>query len=256
MIIGRFWNGRIFNGLVTSKRVYPIHGNIYQDQQYQLDNQSYLLSELRILPPCVPGKIICVGLNYRDHSDELGFAYPEEPVLFMKPPSGIIGPGDNIIYPKMSQQVDYEAELAVVIKKTARYLKPDQVFDHILGYTCANDVTARDLQKKDGQWTRAKSFDTFAPIGPFINTELNPDNLEIKLFLNGELRQHSNTKNFIFSTTELISFISQIMTLNPGDLVLTGTPSGVGPMKEGDLVQVEVEGIGKLSNTVVNSQHD
>jgi len=251
MLLGRFWNGRVFVGIIEGERVYPAHGNIFQEQQYSLDNQTFNLAELKVLAPCLPGKIICAGLNYRDHADEMGFAYPEAPVLFMKPASAIIGPKESIIYPSMSQQVDYEAELAVVMKKTAHKLKPDQVYDHILGYTCANDVTARDLQKKDGQWTRAKSFDTFAPIGPYINTDLDPNNLEIKLYLNGELKQSSNTKHFIFDIAQLVSFISQVMTLQPGDLIMTGTPSGIGAMQPGDFVQVAIQGIGNLENSVI-----
>ncbi|ACV62496.1 5-carboxymethyl-2-hydroxymuconateDelta-isomerase [Desulfofarcimen acetoxidans DSM 771] len=251
MLLGRFWNGREFVGIVQGDVVYPIHGTIFQAEFCSPDQYGFNLSELKVLAPCQPGKIICAGLNYRDHADEMGFTYPEEPVLFMKPPSSVIGPCENIIYPSMSKQVDYEAELAVVMKKTARRLKPQQVFEHILGYTCANDVTARDLQKRDGQWTRAKSFDTFAPIGPYVNTELDPANLDIKLYLNGQLKQNSNTGHFIFGIDKLVSFITQVMTLNPGDIIMTGTPSGIGAMLPGDSVRIEIQGIGTLENQVV-----
>ncbi|MDI3311879.1 MAG: fumarylacetoacetate hydrolase family protein, partial [Thermoanaerobacterium sp.] len=175
---------------------------------------------------------------------------PDEPTLFIKPATAAIGHDDYIVIPKMSERVDYEGELAVVIKKTAKDVSEDEALDYVLGYTIANDVTARDLQSKDGQWTRAKSFDTFLPIGPWIETDLDPSNLEIKTYVNGVLKQHSNTKHLIFSVPKLVSFISHVMTLNPGDVILTGTPSGVGPIKSGDIVTIEIEGIGKLINKV------
>ncbi|MEW6447187.1 MAG: fumarylacetoacetate hydrolase family protein [Bacillota bacterium] len=209
------------------------------------------LKDLKVLAPCTPGKIVCVGLNYRDHAKELGYALPDEPVLFIKPPTAVIGPDESIIYPSVSRQVDYEAELAVVIGKTAKRVRAGQAADYILGYTCGNDVTARDLQKKDGQWTRAKSFDTFCPLGPYIVTDLDPRNCEISLYVNGERKQHSTTSELIFDVYYLVSFISYIMTLHRGDIILTGTPSGVGPLKPGDEVVVEVEGIGRLKNRVV-----
>jgi 2-keto-4-pentenoate hydratase/2-oxohepta-3-ene-1,7-dioic acid hydratase in catechol pathway len=175
---------------------------------------------------------------------------PEEPLLFIKPPTSVIGPGEEIAYPKMSKRVDYEAELGVVIREMAKSVSVEKAAEHILGYTCFNDVTARDLQSKDGQWTRGKGFDTFAPIGPWIVTDIDPDHLEISSFLNGEKRQHSNTKNLIFDPYQLVSFISHVMTLLPGDIIATGTPSGVGPMIIGDKIDVVIEGIGTLSNTV------
>lgn len=175
---------------------------------------------------------------------------PKEPCIFLKPPSSVIGHGDSIIYPLQSSRVDYEAELAIVIKKKAHMVPEDKVKDYILGYTCANDVTARDLQKIDGQWTRAKSFDTFCPLGPRVTGQIDPDNVAIRLYVNKELRQNGHTSNFIFNTSILVSFISSIMTLFPGDVILTGTPSGVGPLKIGDTVEVEIEGIGRLTNYV------
>ena len=187
-----------------------------------------------------PTKIIAVGLNYIDHAKELKMPIPDEPIIFLKPPTAVISHKDKIIYPKGVKQLDYEAELAVVMKDKK----------HILGYTCANDVTARDLQRKDVQWTRSKSFDTFCPLGPRVVKNVDPNNLEIKLYLNGKLKQSSHTSNMIFRVEELVSFISKIMTLCPGDVILTGTPPGVGPMKIGDVVEVEIEGIGKLTNFV------
>lgn len=207
-------------------------------------------NQVKLLPPCCPSKIVAVGLNYADHASELNLTIPDFPALFLKPPSTVIGCGDDIIYPKMSSQVDYEAELAIVIGKTASGIPAENSIDYIFGYTCLNDVTARDLQRVDSQWTRAKGFDTFAPIGPVISTGIDPDNAEIELRLNGELKQKSNTSNFIFKTGYLVSAISQIMTLYPGDIITTGTPSGIGPMKPGDIVEVEIDGIGILKNTV------
>jgi 2-keto-4-pentenoate hydratase/2-oxohepta-3-ene-1,7-dioic acid hydratase in catechol pathway len=209
------------------------------------------ISGVKLLAPCSPGKIVAVGLNYRDHAEEMGLAVPGEPVIFLKPSTAVVGPGDSILYPDMSAQVDYEAELGVVIKDLTRNIAPHEAKDHILGYVCANDVTARDLQRKDVQWTRAKSFDTFCPIGPWIETELDPGNLLIESFLNGERRQSSRTAQLIFPVSYLVSFISRIMTLNPGDLIITGTPSGIGPMKPDDEIEVRIEGIGSLRNTVI-----
>ena len=217
------------------------------------EGRTFELSELDVLPPTKPTKIICVGLNYLDHAKELNMEIPTEPVIFMKPPSAVIGHGDKIIYPKASQQVDYEAEIAVVIGKRCRNITADRANDVIAGYTCFNDVTARDFQRQDGQWTRAKSFDTFAPLGPFIASpdEIDPNNVSIKSRVNGELRQDSNTSNLIFDIPTLIEFISGIMTLELGDIIATGTPAGVGELQRGDVVEVEIEGLGILRNEVV-----
>lgn len=210
----------------------------------------FSLDRVRLLAPVCPTKIVCLGLNYRDHAREFGQALPEEPCLFLKPETAVIGPGDTIRCPEMSQRVDYEAELAIVIARTARNVAAADAAAHILGYTCLNDVTARDLQRKDGQWTRAKGFDTFCPIGPWITDEIAPDAAPIELRLNGEVRQRSNTSEFVFATAQALSFISRIMTLRPGDVIATGTPAGVGPIKPGDIVEVRIEGIGVLSNPV------
>ena len=237
--------------LEEDSKVREILGSIYE--HFKLTDNIYNLEEVILLAPCTPSKVICVGLNYKAHIEEFNrnrSELPEVPVLFMKPSTAVIGPGAEVIYPAMSSQVDYEAELAVVIGKKARDVSPGDVSGIIRGYTCANDITARDLQRKDGQWTRAKGFDTFAPLGPWIETELDVSDLRISLYLNGELKQDSSTRSMIFSVDRLVSFISRIMTLLPGDVVLTGTPEGVGPLKVGDTVKVVVEGIGDLSNNV------
>jgi len=194
---------------------------------------------------------VAIGLNYRDHADEVEKKLPKEPMLFIKPGTSVIGHGDPIVYPKSSQRVDYEAELALIIKKEIKNIGEDEVSDVILGYTCFNDVTARDIQSRSGQFTRSKAFDTFAPIGPFIVSDIDPDNVDVKSILNGELRQSSNTKHLIFNIPYLVSFISQVMTLLPGDVIATGTPAGIGPMKVGDEIEVVIEEIGTLKNYIV-----
>src|SRR3989338_10098076 len=181
-----------------------------------------------------PTKIICVGLNYHSHAKELGMNTPHHPIIFIKPDTSLIGHKGTIIIPKMSKRVDYEAELALVIKKKGKNIKEKDALKYVEGYTCLNDITARDLQKIDGQWTRAKSFDTFCAVGPKIVKNISPNNVKIQSFLNGEIKQDSNTSNFIFKVEKLISFISQVMTLMPGDIIATGTPAGISPMKAGD----------------------
>ncbi|MBU1027049.1 MAG: fumarylacetoacetate hydrolase family protein [Candidatus Margulisbacteria bacterium] len=198
-----------------------------------------------------PTKIICVGLNYTDHAKELNMPIPDEPVLFMKPPSTLIYNNEPIVYPAMTKELHYEAELAIMIKDKIKNVSKEEVMKHILGFTCANDVTARDLQRNDGQWTRAKSFDSFCPVGPEVVKDIDPNNLKIKLYLNGEEKQSSNTSNMIFKVDYLVSFISQVMTLEADDIIITGTPPGVGEMKVGDVVEVEIEGIGKLTNRII-----
>ena len=209
------------------------------------------IAEADWLTPVKPGKVVAVGLNYRDHADELGMAIPDDPVLFMKPPSAVIGPGAPILLPPRSRQVDYEAELAVVMKSHCRRITADEAGSAILGYLCANDVTARDLQRIDGQWTRAKGYDTFCPLGPWIETSLDPSNLRVEALLNGRLVQRSSTAHMIFTVNELVAFISSVMTLEPGDVILTGTPPGVGPLTAGDTVTVRIEGLGELTNPAV-----
>lgn len=242
-------NGRILQGVLgPDNLVGEISGSFYEP--FAVENNTYKLEDIKILPPCLPSKVICVGLNYRDHAAEMKEALPDEPVLFMKPSTTVIGPGEAIVFPAMAGRVDYEAELGVVIGKQAKDVPAEKAGDYILGYTCANDVTARDLQRKDGQWTRAKSFDTFMPLGPWIETGLDASHQEIRAYLNGELKQRSNTNQLIFPVPELVSFISRVMTMYPGDVIITGTPAGIGPMQAGDTVKITVEGIGELINPV------
>jgi 2-keto-4-pentenoate hydratase/2-oxohepta-3-ene-1,7-dioic acid hydratase in catechol pathway len=212
------------------------------------------LSEVRLLAPVVPSKIVAVGLNYKDHAREMGKKIPEEPLLFLKAPSALNRPGGDVVYPPSSQRMDYEAELAVVIGKVAKDVKEKDAPSVIFGYTCINDVTARDLQAKDGLFARAKGFDTFSPIGPWIETELDPSALRVRCLVNGELRQDGNTREMAASAFRLVEFISHVMTLLPGDVIATGTPPGVGPVKVGDVMTIEVEGIGSLTNRVVAPQ--
>jgi len=209
------------------------------------------LAGVRILPPVLPSKVIAIGKNYAEHAREMGGEPPAEPVLFLKPSTSVIGPGATIAYPSLSQRVDYEGELAVVIGRLCRDVPEERASEVILGYTCANDVTARDLQKTDGQWARAKGFDTFCPLGPWIVTDADVSDVAIRTEVNGELRQDDRTSSLLQSVEALVSFASKVMTLLPGDVLLTGTPAGVGPLVVGDEVSVSIEGIGTLTNTVV-----
>jgi 2-keto-4-pentenoate hydratase/2-oxohepta-3-ene-1,7-dioic acid hydratase in catechol pathway len=212
------------------------------------------LNSVRLLAPIRPNKIICVGLNYSVHAKEMGVELPEVPLIFLKPPSAIIGPEEQIRLPPQSRQVEHEAELVAVIGASGRWISHEDALSYVLGYTIGNDVTARDLQHRDGQWTRAKGFDTFCPIGPWIETEFDPSDQVITCYVNGEMRQMSTTRDMIFNLRQLIAFISSVMTLEGGDLIMTGTPAGVGPLIPGDLVEVSIEGIGTLRNPVV-SEH-
>jgi 2-keto-4-pentenoate hydratase/2-oxohepta-3-ene-1,7-dioic acid hydratase in catechol pathway len=209
------------------------------------------LPNAQLLAPVVPTKVVCVGINYRGHAKEMGHAIPDEPVIFLKPPTAVVGQGAEIHVPPGLDAVDYEAELGIVIGRRTHRVSPEQAAAHVLGYVCANDVTSRELQRKDGQWTRAKGFDTFCPLGPWVETDVDPDDLAIECLLNGEVRQSARTSDMIFGPFELVSFISGVMTLLPGDVVLTGTPGGIGPMVRGDTVEVRIEGIGGLVNKVV-----
>jgi len=237
-------------GILEDSTITEITGNIFES--YEITDKKYQISEIAILPPVYPSKIVAVGLNYKDHAIEMNRDLPKEPRIFLKPSTSVIAHGENIVYPKhMSSRVDYEGELGVVIGKKARKVEKEKAFDYVLGYTCINDITARDLQSADIQFTRAKGFDTFAPIGPVIESEIEPSNLEISTYLNGIRKQHSYTSKLIFKIEELISFISNVMTLLPGDIISTGTPSGVAPMEVGDTVEVEIKGVGKLTNNIV-----
>lgn len=242
-------DGNISYGILEKELVRPIVGTPFGT--YTTTGKRIDFSSVRLLAPCEPTKAICIGLNYRDHAEEVGIALPASPVVFLKPSSSIIGPSDAIRYPSLSKRVDYEAELAVVIGKEASDVRESEAAEYILGYTCANDVTARDLQTKDGQWTISKGFDTFLPLGPIITNEIDPNDVAIESRLNGVVQQRSNTGNLIFGISHLVSYLSQVMTLYPGDVILTGTPSGIGGMQVGDTVEVEIEGIGILRNTVV-----
>jgi 2-keto-4-pentenoate hydratase/2-oxohepta-3-ene-1,7-dioic acid hydratase in catechol pathway len=236
-------------GWVLDERVGPIEGSIFGDfRRLELDQD---LSQVSLLAPLQPGKIICVGRNYVAHAHEHGAEVPELPLLFLKPPSAVIGPGEAIVLPPQSQQVEHEAELAVVIGRRGRWIPAEEALNYVLGYTIANDVTARDLQRRDGQWTRSKGFDTFCPLGPWIDTDFNPADALITCRVNGELRQMASTRDMVFDVRQLIAFASSIMTLEPGDVLLTGTPAGVSPIHPGDLVEITIEGLGVLQNPVV-----
>jgi 2-keto-4-pentenoate hydratase/2-oxohepta-3-ene-1,7-dioic acid hydratase in catechol pathway len=240
---------KILYGVLKREMLHPVSGSVFG--RFRVDKKGLPIGRVKLLPPIKPTKIIGVGRNYRAHSREMGNPLPEEPMLFLKPPSALIGPGGTILYPDASRRVDFEGELAVVIKKEARHLADDaDPMDFVLGYTCFNDVTARDLQTRDVQFTRAKSFDTFAAVGPCIAVGIDPSRLRVKTFLNGKVKQSASTASMVFPVPFLIRYISWIMTLLPGDIIATGTPAGVGPMSPGDRVDVQIENVGVLSNIV------
>ncbi len=239
-----FW-GRVETGEVEVLKITPLKGLSETGEVFRLE-------EVKILAPVTPTKIIGVGLNYRAHAEEMKRVLPEEPLIFLKPSTAVIGPGDNIFLPPDSERIDYEGELGVVIKRACKDVQTEEAAECIMGYTCFNDVTARDLQEKDVQYTRAKSFDTFAPIGPFIETDVDPDELVIKAYLNGKLKQDAPTSDMIFNVYRLVSFISSVMTLLPGDVIATGTPPGVGKLSPGDRITIEIEGVGSLTNFVIS----
>jgi len=238
----------------------PRDGWVFKDQIGLLEGKPYeefrrmeierALDSVRLLPPILPGKIVGVGRNYADHVKEMNNPISEIPLLFLKSPSALIGPGDLIMIPPQSAQVEQEAELAVVIGKKARWIEAGEAYQYVLGYTIANDVTARDIQRKDGQWARAKSFDSFCPLGPWIETDFDPADAMITCHVNNEMRQMVSTREMLFTVPQLIAFISSVMTLFPGDVILTGTPAGVGPIYPGDTISIEIEGIGELRNPV------
>jgi 2-keto-4-pentenoate hydratase/2-oxohepta-3-ene-1,7-dioic acid hydratase in catechol pathway len=238
-------------GWITGDKVGTIEGDIFG--AFQRDEAKIPLDSVRLLPPTTPRKIICVGRNYAAHAKEHGADIPEVPLIFLKPPTSLIAHKDTIVLPPQSRQVEHEAELAVVIGRAGRWVTPDEALDLVFGYTVANDVTARDLQRSDGQWTRAKGFDTFCPVGPWIETEFDPADAVITCHVNGEMRQMASTRDMIFTVKQLIAFVSSVMTLEPGDLLLTGTPAGVSPLNPGDTVEVSIEGLAKLNNPVISS---
>jgi len=235
-------------GWINNSQVGALVGSPFGE--FQRQEAVLPLDSVRLLAPILPGKILCVGRNYAEHIKETNAEVPTTPLLFLKPPSSVIGPNETIFLPPQSEQVDHEAELAVVIGKRGRWIQPPEASGYIYGYTVANDVTARDLQRKDGQWTRSKGFDTFCPLGPWIETEFNPADALITCHVNGVLKQMASTRDMIFHIDQLIAYASSIMTLEVGDVILTGTPAGISPLHPGDTVEAAVEGIGKLSNNV------
>ncbi len=235
-------------GWIHEDRVRPVESDLFG--LYRRLAAEWPLETVRLLAPAEPSKIICVGRNYVEHAREHGAEVPKIPLIFFKPPSAIIGPGDAIVLPPQSNQVEHEAELVVVIGKRGRNITAEAAHEYILGYTIGNDVTARDLQRTDGQWTRAKGFDTFCPFGPWIDTDFDPADALITCRVNGQLRQMASTRDMVFSIGTLIAYISSIMTLMPGDLIFTGTPAGVSPLHPGDVVEVEIAGLGVLRNPV------
>jgi len=235
-------------GWINGDRVGPLTASPISE--YRRLDAILPLDQVKLLAPILPSKIICVGRNYADHAREQGAEIPEYPTLFLKPPSAVIGPDENIVLPPQSQQVEHEAELAIIIGKRGRWISEDQAKRYIFGYTIANDVTARDLQSRDGQWARAKGFDTFCPLGPWIETEIDVSDVLISCRVNGDLRQMTSSREMIFPIPHLITYISSVMTLEPGDVILTGTPAGVGILKSGDKVEISIDGLGTLTNSV------
>ena len=245
------------------KELTPRYGWVFENQIGPMDGTPFgefrrleaviPLNTANLLSPVEPGKIICIGRNYAEHAREHGVEVPEIPLLFLKPPSAVIGPGQSIILPPQSQQIEHEAELVVVIGKTGWWVTAEKAMDYVIGYTIGNDVTARDLQLKDGQWTRSKGFDTFCPLGPWLETDFDSSDALITCRVNQQMRQMASTHDMIFTVRQLIAFISSIMTLQPGDVIMTGTPAGVSPLQSGDVVEVSIEGLGTLSNPVAAS---
>ena len=240
---GEVFNAIFENGMLYRLRRSPVEG-IYKDEN------TYPINAARLLAPIMPNKIVCVGKNYNDHAMEIDGEVPKEPLLFLKPNTTIIGPGDEIVWPPDCKRLDYEAELGVVIGKRCKDVPMGGYRDVVLGYTCLNDVTARDLQMQDGQWTRSKGYDTFCPIGPWIETELDPFNVDVEARLNGEVKQHASTAIMIHDIDTLVYYISRVMTLLPGDIIATGTPAGIGPMQKGDMIEISIPGIGVLCNRI------
>ena len=250
MKLARFeYEDNVSFGVVREEKVVLLNGSPLDS--YEETGVCHPLADVKLLPPVVPTKIVCIGMNYREHIEEIGAEVPTKPMFFLKPPSSLIGYEDDIIIPRGAERVDYEGELAVIIKEKMKDVPEGETLDHVVGYSCFNDVTERAIAMKNmANLTLAKGFDTFGVFGPYLVTGLDPDNLEVRTYLNERLVQHDNTRNCVFSTQQILSYLSQCMTLYPGDIVSTGTPKGIAPMKPGDIVEVEVEGIGRLRNTV------
>ena len=243
------YNKEVYEGVVDSDEIQVIKGSFLND--YEVSAEKCSISDVRFLPPVIPTKIVCVGQNYLGHIEEIGVPVPKEPVLFLKPPSSLIGHEDPIIYARDANRIDYEGELAIVIKHKMKGVNETDTLNYVLGYSCFNDVTERDIQRKDPYFLNlAKGFDSFGPFGPYVVTDIDPNDLMVKTYLNGEIKQQDNTKNCVFNVQQVLSFISKYITLYPGDVVITGTPRGISPMKPGDTVEVEIEMIGTLRNTV------
>jgi 2-keto-4-pentenoate hydratase/2-oxohepta-3-ene-1,7-dioic acid hydratase in catechol pathway len=243
------YDNKIYEGLEDAEEIHVIKGSFWN--HYEVSDKKHRISDVRFLPPAVPSKIVCVGQNYLGHIEELGAPVPRQPLIFLKPPSCLIGHEHPIIYPPIAGRIDYEGELAIVIKQRMKNVAETDTLNYVLGYSCFNDVTERNMAAKDPFLLNlAKGFDSFGALGPWIVTDLDPNHLELKTYLNGELKQQDNTQNCVFSIQRVLSFISQYMTLLPGDVVITGTPRGIAPMKPGDTVEVQIESIGTLRNTV------
>ena len=244
------YEGRTIHGWIEGDEIAVLSGDAITGPEAALSGERVRLAEDVLLAPCAPTKVVAVGINYRDHAGEMGHELPPDPVIFLKPPSAVIGPGEDIVKPGSDVRVDHEAELAIVIGRRCKAVKAADAEDVIFGYTCCNDVTAREIQYKDGQWTRGKGYDTFCPLGPWIETVLDAGHTWVESRLNGAVRQHSTTDLMINSIGRVVEFVSAVMTLLPGDVITTATPGGIGPMQAGDVVEIEVGGIGILRNPV------
>jgi len=235
-------------GVLEGDRVFPVMGSIFGAWEKQ--GKSLNLREVKLLAPCEPRKVVCIGINYKEVVSKKGDPMPQEPVIFLKPDTSVIGPEEAIVSPAGVKELNYEAELVAVIKDRIKNVTVDEAEDHVLGYTCGNDITAKDFMEKGKPWAKAKGYDTFMPIGPYIVSGVDGDNLRIKMYHNGQLTQDSNTSDMVFDVGRIVSYVSHIMTLSPGDIISTGTPPGKGNLKPGDVIEVEIEGIGKLTNSV------
>jgi 2-keto-4-pentenoate hydratase/2-oxohepta-3-ene-1,7-dioic acid hydratase in catechol pathway len=239
-------------GILEDDRVFPLAQAPYLG--IQINGVARPLQSVKLLAPATPSKLVCVGRNYAEHAAELGNEVPPEPLIFLKPPTTVVGPDEPVVYPAISERVDHEGELALMIGTRCRNLTEETAEQVIFGYTLANDVTARDLQRADGQWTRGKGFDTFAPVGPWIDTDFDPANKGVRCLVNDQVRQDGNTSLLIYSIARVLAHVTRFMTLEPGDLILTGTPAGVGAVQPGDVMTVEVEGLGQLRNPVIDEE--
>lgn len=235
-------------GVLEGNKVFSIKGSIFGDWEKQ--GKSFELHEVKLLAPCEPGKVVCIGINYKEVVNKKGDPMPQEPVIFLKPDTSVIGPEEAIVLPEGVKELNYEVELVVVIKDKIKDVSVEDAKNHVLGYTCGNDITAKDFMEKGKPWTKAKGYDTFMPIGPCIVSGIDGDILNIRMYHNGQMTQNSNTSDMVFNVSQIISYVSHIMTLNPGDIISTGTPPGKGNLKPGDIIEAEIEGIGRLKNVV------